>query len=201
MVLLALAAAAAGTALGQWQSGRAEQKRTEAKALQHIRVIGEFQPQHVILLDNKLRRGRVGYEVVMPLKRSNASSAVLVNRGWIAAPPTRDVLPEVRTPAGEVTLEGVVRPRFPRILQVQPQEREQVRQTLVIGDYAAETGLALEPYYIEQHSPAPDGLDRDWVAPDAGVQKHESYSLQWYSLAVLALVLGVVFSFRRVAAP
>jgi cytochrome oxidase assembly protein ShyY1 len=32
------------------------------------------------------------------------------------------------------------------------------------------------------------------------VEKHDSYSLQWYSLAVLAAALGVIFCFRRVAA-
>lgn len=200
MVLLALAAAGAGVALAQWQSGRAHQKRAEAKALQHVRIEGEFLPQHTVLLDNKLRHGRPGYEVVMPLKPAGGGRPVLVNRGWVAAPPTRDVLPPVRTPSGKATVEGVARTRFPRILEVQPQRGQAVRQTLDIADFAVETGLALEPYYLEQHSAAADGLNREWVAPDAGVEKHESYALQWYSLAVLALVLGIVFSFRRVAA-
>jgi cytochrome oxidase assembly protein ShyY1 len=34
---------------------------------------------------------------------------------------------------------------------------------------------------------------------DAGIEKHESYSLQWYSFAVLAFALFVALSFRRVA--
>jgi surfeit locus 1 family protein len=38
---------------------------------------------------------------------------------------------------------------------------------------------------------------REWPRPDAGIEKHESYALQWYSLAALALILGVVFSFRK----
>jgi cytochrome oxidase assembly protein ShyY1 len=54
---------------------------------------------------------------------------------------------------------------------------------------------------LEQHSPAPDGLLREWPRPDLGVEKHESYALQWYSLAGLAVVLFVVLSFRRAAAP
>jgi cytochrome oxidase assembly protein ShyY1 len=54
---------------------------------------------------------------------------------------------------------------------------------------------------IEQHSPAPDGLTRDWPRPDAGIEKHESYALQWYSLAALAVVLFVALSFRRAGAP
>ena len=53
---------------------------------------------------------------------------------------------------------------------------------------------------IEQHSSALDGLLREWPRPDTGIEKHEAYALQWYSLAGLAVVLFVVLSFRRVAA-
>jgi len=38
---------------------------------------------------------------------------------------------------------------------------------------------------------------REWPRPDAGIEKHQSYSFQWYSLAALAVVLGIVFSFRK----
>ena len=33
--------------------------------------------------------------------------------------------------------------------------------------------------------------------PGAGIEKHQAYSFQWYSLAALAVVLGLVFSFRK----
>jgi cytochrome oxidase assembly protein ShyY1 len=59
----------------------------------------------------------------------------------------------------------------------------------------------LQPIVIEQHSAAADGLVRDWPRPDTGIEKHESYALQWYSLAGLAVVLFIVLSFRRAAAP
>ena len=50
---------------------------------------------------------------------------------------------------------------------------------------------------IEQHSSAPDGLARDWPPHEAGAEKNEAYAFQWYALAALAAVLGLVFSFRR----
>ena len=198
---MALAAAGAGIALGHWQAGRAEQKRADARQAQRMSVTGVFLPRYTVLLDNKLRRGRPGYEVVTPLKLAGSGRHVLVNRGWVAAPRTRETLPEVRTPSAQVEVEGLVRERFPRLLEVREQAGERVRQTVDIGAFARETGLPLEPYYIEQHSAAADGLDRQWLPPGAGVEKHESYALQWYSLAALAIVLGLVFSFRRVAAP
>jgi len=192
---LAAAACAAGIALGQWQSGRADQKRAAAR-LERVAVEGEFVPKFTVYLDNKTRRGRPGYEIVTPLRLRGSPSHVLVNRGWVAAGATRDALPEVPTPAGEVRVEGVALERLPRVLRLEGTSGR-ARQSLDIEAYAAETGLKLEPRVIEQHSSLPDGLARDWPPHDAGVEKHEAYALQWYSLAALAVVLFIVLSFRR----
>jgi surfeit locus 1 family protein len=196
--VLAAAAAgcAAGIALGAWQTGRAQEKRTAAAAVQTAIVRGAFDARHTVFLDNKLRHRQPGYEVVTPLKIAGSDEHVLVNRGWIAAPATRDVLPEVRTPAGVVSVEGVAQARLPRLL-VHGAPRGNVRQTLEIEAFAAETGLRLQPRFIEQHSALDDGLVREWPRADFGVEKHESYALQWYSLAALAAILGLVFSFRK----
>ena len=195
---LGAAACAAGVALGNWQSGRADAKRAAAAKSERVVVRGEFLAERTVLLDNKLRHGRAGYEVITPL-RLNAATYVLVNRGWIGAGPSREALPAVRTPSKEVAIEGIALARLPRALQAGGAPRGKLRQNLDIQDYAAETGLALEPRVIEQHSAADDGLLREWPRPDAGIEKHASYALQWYSLAGLALALAIVLSFRRVA--
>lgn len=193
----AAAACAAGIALGTWQAGRADEKRNAEASVERARVRGEFVPARTVLLDNKLRGGRPGYEVVTPLRLGDAHGHVLVNRGWIAAGPARDVLPQVRTPEGEITLEGVVLEHLPRVLQAGPPSRGRVRQNLAIEDFAAETGLALRPYVIEQRSFVDDGLLRDWPRRGTGPEKNEMYALQWYSLAGLAVVLLVVLSVRK----
>jgi surfeit locus 1 family protein len=193
---LAAAACAAGIALGNWQSGRADEKRAAAAGLKRVAVEGEFAPKYTVYLDNKTRRGRPGYEIVTPLKVRGSNSHVLVNRGWIAAGATRDALPEVPTPAGEIRVEGIALERLPRVLTIQ-ENPGKLRQTLDVEAYAAETGLALEPRVIEQHSFLADGLARDWPPHHAGIEKHEAYALQWYSLAALAAVLALVLSFRK----
>ena len=221
-MVLALAACGAGVALGNWQAGRAAQKRALGEALErslrgspievprtlasadslvlkHVVAKGRFLEEHTVYLDNKLRRGQPGYEVVTPLQLNGVS--VLVMRGWVAAGKTRDELPRVATPPGETQVVGLALARIPHALEPASIIRGKVRQNLDIEGYAKETGLALQPVVIEQHSPAPDGLARDWTRPDAGIEKHQSYSLQWYSLAALAIVLLIVLSFRRVGAP
>jgi surfeit locus 1 family protein len=196
-LVLAALGCAAGIALGNWQAGRAEEKRALGANLQRVKVSGAFVPQHTVLLDNKLRHGKPGYEVITPLKLAASDLHVLVNRGWIEAPQRRDILPEVRTPAGEISLEGVVLQRLPRIYQLKEEATGRVRQSLDVAAIAAQTGLTLQPRVIEQHSAAADGLLREWPRPDAGIEKHQSYALQWYSLAALAVVLAVVLSLRK----
>ena len=196
---LGAAACAAGIALGNWQSGRADEKRALGARLERVALRGEFAPQHTVYLDNKTRRGKAGYEIVTPLRISGSAAHVLVNRGWIEAGGTREVLPEVRTPAGEVRIEGLALPRLERVMSLGRSPTGRLRQNLDIAAYAAETGLQFQPRVIEQRSDSGDGLARDWPPHDAGVEKHQAYALQWYSLAALAVVLGVVFSFRRSA--
>ena len=75
-----------------------------------------------------------------------------------------------------------------------PQGR--VWQNLRLADFGQATGLALQPLVIEQRSAAADGLLRDWPRPDSGADRNESYALQWYLFAALAVVLFVIHSFR-----
>jgi surfeit locus 1 family protein len=190
---LALAACAAGIALGNWQSRRAEEKRAAAAALESRRVSfrGVFRPELTVLLDNKIRNHRVGYEVVTPLKL-NDSTHVLVDRGWFERN-AKEPLP----PMGEVRIDGIALARLPQALRLDEKSKSRIRQNLDVAAFAAETGLALQPIVVEQHSDSGDGLLREWPRPDLGVDMHAAYALQWYSLAALAIVLLVVLSFRK----
>src|SRR3954466_16039457 len=98
---LAFAGCAAGIALGNWQSHRAAEKKAlaqeldqalaaepvelspaaEAPALVHRRAAmrGSFAPQYTIFLDNRLRGGHPGYEVVTPFRLARSDVHVLVD--------------------------------------------------------------------------------------------------------------------------
>jgi surfeit locus 1 family protein len=193
---LVAAACAAGIALGNWQARRADEKRALGAQVQRIVVYGEFLPERTVFLDNKVRGHRAGYEVVAPLRLAEGIH-VLVNRGWVEAPPRREQLPEVRTPRGRVKVEGIMLPRFAQPMQLSEKRTGKVRQSVQLRDFAAETGLPLQAFVIEQHGALDDGLLREWPRAEAGVEKHEGYAFQWYSLAALAIVLGIVFSFRK----
>src|SRR6201988_4423436 len=212
---LAAAACAGGIALGNWQARRAEEKRVlgaeveqalkaapieistapvESKnlILKRVAARGEFVAGRTLFLDNKIRHGSVGYEGITPLRLSRSALHVLVNRGWVEASGSRDVLPQVRPPEGETRVEGLALGRLPHALPLKENTRSRVRQNVDLGAFAADTGLALQPIIIEQRSDSGDGLLREWPRPDTGAERHESYAMQWYSLAALAVILAAV---------
>jgi surfeit locus 1 family protein len=195
--LLAAAGCAAGVLLGNWQTGRAEEKRASATHERRMELRGQFLERYTVLLDNKLNRGRPGYHVVQPLRTADGHT-VLVNRGWVAAPAHRENLPKLITPSGTQLVEGRVLDHFPRAYEPEPAKPEgRVWQNIEVTTFAAWSGLKLEPYVIEQHSPLADGLARNWPAPDSGAEQNEAYALQWYSLAALSVILFFALSVRR----
>lgn len=218
--LAAVAFIALTIALGNWQTRRAEEKLEAGRLLdeaargpalevpaQHVdaaafdrhRVAtrGTFLARDTFFLDNKVLRGTVGYQVVTPLKPEGRGEAVLINRGWIAAG-ERSRLPEVPTPEGMQTVEGLAVVPGTRFLELAPDaESGRLRQNLVIAREEKRLGMSLQPFVIEQTSDARDGLARAWERPDLGVDRHRGYALQWYSFAALAAILYVVLGFRR----
>jgi surfeit locus 1 family protein len=219
--VLALAALAAAVSLGNWQVRRAGEKlalqeklddRSHAAAVQigpqlvsaqaidysKVEARGEFLPQQTILLDNKIYRGQVGYHVLTPLKLEGGATCVLVNRGWIAAGPRRDVLPQVATPAGVQRVEGIAVPPSRRYFELGPATTTgPVWENLVLDRYAAATGLALQPFVLQQLNAGSDGLVRIEERPDTGVNMHRGYAFQWYALAALVLVLYIALNLKR----
>jgi surfeit locus 1 family protein len=221
--LAALAAIALTLALGNWQGRRAEEKFALGRGLDdaashaavalparpvdardyefsRISARGEYSARHTILLDNKVLRGVAGYHVLTPLKIAGGDMYVLVNRGWIAAGTRRENLPQIRTPAGTETVEGIAIAPSSRILELDPKTEEGiVWQNLVLARYAKWSGLRLQPIVLQQTSEAADGLVRVWERLDTGADRHRGYAFQWYALATTILIFYVALGFKRAA--
>ena len=219
----ALAALALAVSLGNWQSRRAEEKLAlgqesdaagshavlalppgpvdaQSYAFRRISARGEYSARHMILLDNKVLRGVAGYQVLTPLKVAGGDMHVLVNRGWVAAGLRRESLPQIQTPAGTQTIEGIAVVPSSHIVELDTKTEEGVVwQNLVLARYAKWSGLKLQPIVLQQTSEAADGLVRVWSRPDIGADKHRGYAFQWYALAVTILIAYVALSFRRTA--
>jgi surfeit locus 1 family protein len=217
-----LAVVVATVLLGNWQFRRAEYKA--ALATQHsraqeeppveltpateypetlryrrVRVRGEFVAGSQMLLDNRVYEGRVGYHV-LTVMRLPQGAFVLVNRGWVALGVDRSRPPAPPVPPGTVVLDGrIAFPASARAGESVRAEAGGVWQRIDLTAMGEAAGLALLPLVVEQTRPLgpDDRLGRNWPAPDFGVEKHRSYTVQWYSLALLAVVLWLVLNLAK----
>jgi len=221
--IAALAAIALTVSLGNWQTRRAAERVALGRRLddaaqqaartlppnavdvhdyefRRIRARGEYSAGHTILLDNKVLQGVPGYQVLTPLRIAGGARYVLVNRGWVAAGARRDVLPQIKTPAGTQTVEGIGVVPSKYILELGAQtEKGIVWENLVLARYEKWSGLKLQPIVLQQTSEAADGLVRKWRRPDTGADRNRGYAVQWYAMAITILIIYVALSFKRTA--
>ncbi|MCL4746055.1 MAG: SURF1 family protein [Burkholderiaceae bacterium] len=227
--LAALVVVAAASALGAWQLSRADEKRAvqaqrdaartapaialdaqsrDAAALDglRVRVRGRYWAEHTVYIDNRTLRGVAGFHVVTPIRIEGAQHSVLVLRGWIAGDPReRARLPQVRTPAGIVDVEGVAQAAIEQTLELAGDTGTgdgRLWQNLDFERFERWSGLALVRLLIrESDAAAPghagDGLAREWPIGGPDASRHVGYALQWFALALLVAAAWIYFALRR----
>lgn len=228
-LLLMLGLVALGIAAGVWQTRRAEEKIGIEKKLaaqaqaaplrvapgadweqheyRHLRVKGRFVAEWPLFLENRPLQNRVGFYVLMPFKLEDGRQ-ILVARGWAPRDERdRSKLPQLTTPSGEIEIEGIIRRQAGRLMQLgnAPQIKPgAVLQNLEVAQLRQASVLPLQDYLLEQvdiaQAAPPDQLQRAWPAPASGVDKHKGYALQWFGLALSALVAfiyNVIAGIRR----
>jgi surfeit locus 1 family protein len=213
--------------LGRWQWGRAEFKQrladeftgnatrvvelgtrraTDLPRYARIEVRGRWDGSRQFLLDNRTRDGRAGYEVLTPLALDDGRW-LLVNRGWVPFGGYRDRLPDVGIGApatGEIRglLDDLPQPglaagrappatsgSWPRVT-ASPQFAELARSLGVDGE-------RLEARVLLLDEAAPQGYVRGWKPFVKGPEQNWSYAIQWWSFAVLLIVLYVALNLRK----
>ncbi len=223
-VLLILLVVALTVRLGFWQRERAHEKealeaRIEATghgtpqpigaapvplaSIEFHRVLarGTWRPDLVVYLDNRPYNDQPGFYVVMPLAL-DGGGYVLVNRGWLPRSiEERTRIAPYDTPKGPVEVVGIARADASRAYELGAggsAAHQKIRQNLDVAAYAAETGLPLQPFVIQQTGGASDALVRDWPAPTTGVERNYGYMLQWWGMAAAAIAFGL-YAARRAA--
>ncbi|MYM38943.1 SURF1 family protein [Duganella qianjiadongensis] len=220
---------ALGIQLGNWQQRRAAQKlvmqtqlaqgqsavplrldgtalAAEAVEFRRVQLQGEFVRNWPLYLDNRPYQGRAGLYVLMPFKLAGTGMHVLVMRGWVPRDAVqRERLPQVATPAGSVTLDGIARLNAGHVMELG--SAPALTPGAIVSNVdplqlAKDSGLTMQPFVVEQSAAAQPGGDdtslvRDWPAPALGVEKNQGYAVQWYALSAMAVVFFVVNGFRR----
>ncbi len=158
-----------------------------------VALSGQYLVDQQLLVRNRPREGRPGFEVLVPF-RLDDGSVFVVDRGWLplgSAQDAPDVVPAA--PAGEVEVTVRLKPGEPTL----PGRSAPAGQIATIhladvagADYTGAYGL------LADESPAPDTRPAAAIKPDADEGPHLSYALQWILFAVLAIV-GLVWAYRR----
>lgn len=166
-----------------------------------VRVTGEWVSNWPLFLENRPLDGKAGFILAMPFKIAGSREHVLVLRGWLP----RDAreygkLPEFITPAGTVTIEGMLTLNAGKVMQLgvaSVLKPGALVQNITPAAVAQASGLALQPYFVQQTGAGQgEGLVRAWPAPDLGVDKHRGYAFQWYALAAMAALFFVITGLR-----
>ncbi|WP_040409533.1 SURF1 family protein [Arhodomonas aquaeolei] len=203
-------------ALGFWQIDRAHQKealiadresaaaapalqlnaglpRPEAGLHRLARATGRYDSEHQFLLDNQTRDGVPGYRIITPLRLEGSDAAVLVDRGWVAAPPRRSQLPDVTVDATTRTVHGRLGDgpsvglrlgdayhgdgSWPRRIQYLDFDALVPSLPYTVPPYLLRTGAAAKKARPETMR--------------FGPRRHYGYAVQWFALATALLVIYI----------
>ncbi len=220
--LLLIAVASALLSLAYWQYQRADEKAAfmalqrergqtaelswlqaeqlpEVIANRPMRLRGRFLPEFTIALDNQIRAGRVGMELLVLFQPEGAANFVLVNLGWVVSDRNGgSALPTAVPSDGEIT--GVVHQPSRFITLGGPELHDGVwRVGRVETDYWAKAWQRpLVPWVLRLDATVPGGFARDWAPTQAqqiGPDRHRAYAFQWLALALAWC--GCWFAFWR----
>ena len=205
-------------ALGNWQLGRAAEKRVldeefiragpviplpsaaiAVPRYQRVTASGSYDTDHQFLLDNMSESGKAGVHVLTPLLLSDGN-AVLVDRGWVPFGATRDSLPDVAVATTSRTIAG----------RMAPLPRPSIRLTAApaagwprltsfpeMNELASQLGRDLHPQLILLDPREPDGFVRNWQVPGTTTVRHLGYAIQWFAFAATAVAIWFALGLRR----
>lgn len=212
-------------ALGFWQLERAEEKQallseyqgrelanpvvfnTQDSAVdqqyRRVRATGEFINSHTLLLENRIRHGKPGFEVLTPLALGEGQPWLWVNRGWIAGSLDRSQLPKVPDVTGSTTVWGHLYQAIDKPFTVGAEtwrpQWPQVLQNFDTALLAAHLKTPFYPYTLRLDQESPAALETGWEVVNLSPATHTGYAVQWFTMA-LALVVLSVFANSNLAA-
>jgi surfeit locus 1 family protein len=166
-----------------------------------VSVTGRFLHDHELDLAARSMNGRIGYQIVTPLKRDDGT-LVLVNRGWVPLEKRDPASRPEGLPAGTVTVEGVARvPAERGWMQPDNDPATNMWFWYDIPAMAAQAGEGAGealPVVIEAgDAPNPGGFPIGGQTNVNIANNHLQYAFTWYSLAITLIVIYFVFHWRR----
>lgn len=217
--------------LGFWQLSRATEKtnwqqelqlRQEMKALTFDEILSfkedflitgfrstlslstdnaEKSNHQIILMDNQILEGAVGYLAYQAVEVEANKPWILIELGFVKAPLRREELPKVVGLQGEQLLAGRLYQKEVNTLSSELMAEEgwpKRIQNLNMSELSELLKqpllpMVFQPKSINQQIEGYDNLPHPWKPIPLSAQKHQGYAMQWFSMAfVLALIMAVI---------
>ena len=223
--LALLTAVSALVSLGFWQIERGRQKelitdsylnrdsalpeslievsRDQNLSWKKIYVEGKFVKPH-IFLDNSINERQFGYQLITPFVYEN--NTILVIRGWVKGSSNRSILPNVKTSYDEKKITGYLNePPYSGISgmfdksTIEVFEKDKIRiQKLdrIRIDEILDRKLDNRVFYLNSNEPDAYLVKNDKLTKQ---HKHFAYATQWFCMALVLLVIGVINIWKKVA--
>ena len=164
---------------------------------------GTYRPDQEVLVRSRSRDSAPGSWVLTPLQLDDGTS-VVVNRGWISNGGQFESVPEqFAAPEGEVTVTGLVRETETRGSFGPTDPATGTLDNLARADVARldqQVDGDVLPFYLQllEQDPAVTPDDpRPVPAPELDEGPHLSYALQWFTFALMTLIIYPLILRRR----
>jgi surfeit locus 1 family protein len=168
-----------------------------------VSLKGKFRSGKDILADNQIHEGQAGVHVYSVFETITGEN-ILVNRGWLALPLSREPLPVIETPSSQVEIKGRIgnipvpgrqlgqekvlsKTQWPQLLTYPKLERISKALQLELYDWIL---------FLDEDSPG-GFAGRQWKPVFMSPDRHRAYAVQWYALALVAVFGWGFATYRR----
>jgi surfeit locus 1 family protein len=168
-----------------------------------VTMSGYFDNGHQYLLDNRMYKGQVGYGVYTPFSFDKGESWIMVNRGWTPSGKDRTKLPNIDVLSENTELKGLLSPPPGQLMRLGGSQEISnnwpVRtQNIDLVRIERELGMRVQPYVLQLDETSEQAYFQDWKPYVDTPQKNQSYAIQWFSMAVVLLLIYISLNSRRV---
>jgi len=166
---------------------------TDAQEWTRVTVTGTYDPAHTVVARDRSVNSTVGFEILVPLRRSDGSS-IFIDRGWIPTGPgnglTAPSFPGV--PGGTVTVNGRIHlPESKGETPIDLGGQTTVRRVdpRMIAPAVGVTDAYADYILLDQQNPAAAAGFTRIPADRQPSWMNAGYTVQWWLFAALALAL------------
>jgi len=149
--------------------------------------------KQILLLDNQIYQGQVGYLAYQVFQVNASSPNLLVELGFVPAAKDRRVLPNISAiSAGRYKLIGRIYQKQANPLSdhLMAETGNPIRfQNLALDELSQLLGYSLLPVVLQPDNVPDLSLPQPWQPIPLSAQKHQGYALQWFTMAAVFLGL------------